>query len=145
MEGAYHPKKNFWNGIPLPPMKAATSNTSLVMASYYRYMFIEPTLSVALCIYCFLAVSSSEKLVIVGIILLLWLIAPIITWWASKPLAKQVSLLSENQNIFLRKLARKTWSYFEHFVEEKDNWLPPDNFQEQPEACNCSTLAYIPY
>ncbi len=56
------------------------------------------------------------------------------TWWASKPLAKQVSLLSENQNIFLRKLARKTWSYFEHFVEEKDNWLPPDNFQEQPEA-----------
>ena len=98
----------------------------------YSFMFIEPFLALSTLV--FLAVFSSVKLVIAGVILLLWLIAPIITWWASRPLAKQVSLLNEDQNIFLRKLARKTWSYFEHFVGEKDNWLPPDNFQEQPEA-----------
>jgi FtsZ-binding cell division protein ZapB len=36
------------------------------------------------------------------------------------------------QIIFLRKLARKTWAYFEQFVTQKDNWLPPDNYQEHP-------------
>ncbi len=29
-------------------------------------------------------------------------------------------------------MARKTWSFFEKFVGPEDNWLPPDNFQEQP-------------
>ena len=37
-----------------------------------------------------------------------------------------------NQLIFLRKLARKTWAFFETFVGEQDNWLPPDNYQEHP-------------
>src|SRR5690606_31354941 len=32
------------------------------------------------------------------------------------------------------KSARKTWSFFQEFVTEKENWLPPDNFQEHPEA-----------
>jgi cyclic beta-1,2-glucan synthetase len=34
--------------------------------------------------------------------------------------------------VFLQKLARKTWSFFEQFVVAEENWLPPDNFQEQP-------------
>src|SRR5665647_2535098 len=32
----------------------------------------------------------------------------------------------------LRKLARKTWAFFETFVGPEDHWLPPDNYQEQP-------------
>ncbi len=34
--------------------------------------------------------------------------------------------------IFLKKAARKIWYFFETFVEEKENWLPPDNYQEVP-------------
>ncbi|MES2882171.1 MAG: hypothetical protein V4676_08490, partial [Bacteroidota bacterium] len=34
--------------------------------------------------------------------------------------------------IYLRKLARKIWFFFETFITEADNWLPPDNYQEQP-------------
>src|SRR5690606_15357191 len=30
----------------------------------------------------------------------------------------------------LRLAARRTWRYFERFVTEEDNWLPPDNYQE---------------
>ena len=29
-------------------------------------------------------------------------------------------------------MARRTWLYFETFVGPDDNWLPPDNFQEEP-------------
>ena len=30
----------------------------------------------------------------------------------------------------LRRIARLTWRYFEVFVGPQDNWLPPDNFQD---------------
>ena len=29
-------------------------------------------------------------------------------------------------------VARRTWRFFETFVGAEDNWLPPDNFQEDP-------------
>ncbi len=100
-----------------------------LFASYYS-MWIEPVLATAVFIY--LTIYSPLKLEAAAPILLLWLATPFITWWLSKPVAKKVSLLTKEQNIFLRKLARKTYSYFERFVNEEDNWLPPDNYQEQP-------------
>ena len=33
---------------------------------------------------------------------------------------------------FLRSAARRTWRFFETFVGPTDNYLPPDNFQEDP-------------
>ena len=40
--------------------------------------------------------------------------------------------LTDKQYRFLRRLSRKTWSFFETFVGPDDNWLPPDNYQEHP-------------
>ena len=31
-----------------------------------------------------------------------------------------------------RLIARRTWRFFETFVTQEDQWLPPDNFQEDP-------------
>jgi cyclic beta-1,2-glucan synthetase len=33
----------------------------------------------------------------------------------------------------LRLIARRTWRFFETFVTEEEHFLPPDNFQEEPE------------
>ena len=104
------------------------SHSSFV--SSYSYMWIEPFLASALFIY--LEIYSLQKLNIAGPILFSWLVAPFIIWIISKPLAKEVSTLTTEQNLFLQKIARKTWSFFERFVEAQDNYLPPDNFQEQP-------------
>ena len=41
--------------------------------------------------------------------------------------------LSDAQRIFLHKLSRRTWRFFEDFVTEEENWLPPDNYQEKPD------------
>ncbi len=108
-------------------MEMAANST---LSTSYTTMWIEPTL--ALVIFIFLTIYSPEKLIIAGPILLLWLMAPALTWWTSKPLPKEASVLTGGQNIFLHKMARKTWSFFERFVEQEDNWLPPDNYQEQP-------------
>jgi cyclic beta-1,2-glucan synthetase len=120
-------KKNLleWN----PSSHVIHANQSGLQISYLL-MWIEPVLTVV--ILTFLAIYSPQKLTIAGPVLLLWFIAPFITWYASKPLEKQDAILTGDQNIFLQKLARKTWSFFEHFVVVQDNWLPPDNYQEQP-------------
>ena len=65
-----------------------------------------------------------------GPILILWLASPAIAWWISRPLARREARLTADQTLFLRKLARKTWAFFETFVGPEDHWLPPDNYQE---------------
>ena len=65
-------------------------------------------------------------------ILGLWFSSPAIAWWVSRRIRRREARLSFGQTIFLRKLARKTWAFFEEFVSLEDNWLPPDNYQEHP-------------
>jgi len=67
-------------------------------------------------------------------VLFLWFISPLIAWWISEPLKLREAKLDSNQLIFLRKISRKTWAFFETFVGPEDNWLPPDNYQEHPLA-----------
>ncbi len=114
-----------WN-----PSGNTKNNNRANLAASYMSMWIEIVLPAAVIIYLLNTIPG--KLITAGPIVLLWLVAPMITWWVSKPLARQAAALSDRQNIFLRKMARKTWGFFERFVSPHDNWLPPDNYQEQP-------------
>jgi cyclic beta-1,2-glucan synthetase len=116
-----------WN-----PSSHATHGDRSSLRASYGAMLIEPILITVVLV--ILAIYAPQKLIIAGPVLLLWLVAPFITWFTSKPLEKQVATLTIDQNIFLQKLARKTWGFFETFVVANDNWLPPDNYQEQPVA-----------
>ena len=79
-----------------------------------------------------LPIYSPIALVFASPLLILWGLSPAITWWVSMPVKKRGATLSTQQTMFLHKLARKTWAFFENFIGEEDNWLPPDNFQEAP-------------
>ena len=61
-----------------------------------------------------------------------WTGAPFWMWMISRPLKDIDYKLSEKDKTELRKYARRTWFYFERFVNEEQNWLPPDNYQEHP-------------
>jgi cellobiose phosphorylase len=65
--------------------------------------------------------------------IIVWSISPVIAWWLSRTIAAPAPFLNQNQKRFLRKASRKTWRYFEEFVNEEDNWLPPDNIHLNPE------------
>ena len=67
-----------------------------------------------------------------ALFLLAWLIAPAVADWISRPIKRRNADLGADQHIFLNKLARRTWAYFDRFVGPDDNWLPPDNVQEHP-------------
>ena len=63
----------------------------------------------------------------------LWIVSPAIARWISLPPApERQTAISDAQTRVLRRTARRTWRYFETFVTPTDNWLPPDNFQEDP-------------
>jgi cellobiose phosphorylase len=79
-----------------------------------------------------LAVMRPGALAAAAPVLSLWLAAPVLAWWLSRPLVRRITSLTREQSIFLRRIARKTWAYFEQFVVAADHWLPPDNFQERP-------------
>ena len=67
--------------------------------------------------------------------LLAWLFAPAIARNISLParLARRQTLTAEDRHR-LRIMARQTWSFFDTFVTPEQNMLPPDNFQEVPNA-----------
>ena len=66
------------------------------------------------------------------IVLFLWVVSPAVAFVLSRSTPSRRVLLPEGKERFLRTVARRTWNFFEEFVTEGDNFLPPDNFQEDP-------------
>lgn len=63
------------------------------------------------------------------VISIIWLIAPVISWYISKPIIHTKSISNEDKK-YLIEIGRKTWKYFEDNINEYNNFLPPDNYQE---------------
>ncbi|REL37729.1 glycosyltransferase 36 [Rhodohalobacter sp. SW132] len=76
--------------------------------------------------------TAPQYLWIVFPFFVIWAGAPFWLWFISKPVQKKEYTLSEKEKMELRKYARRTWFYFERFVNEEHFWLPPDNYQEKP-------------
>jgi cyclic beta-1,2-glucan synthetase len=93
-----------------------------------REMAIAPT--IALTSSFALGLFRPESLVFAAPWLLVWTASPFVAWWLSRPLRTPEPRLSQRQQHFLEKLSRKTWRYFEEFVTEEENWLPPDNIHQ---------------
>ena len=102
------------------------------LASSFRIMWFAPVLSCSL--FVVLLRLHQHALPAAMPFLLVWLLAPLIAWAISKPLVRAETKLEPLQTVYLRRLARKIWSYYEVLVGDEDHWLPPDNMQERPVA-----------
>lgn len=100
------------------------------LSGAFRLMWIAPVIAIAMSVY--LAIENPVALQSATIILLAWLVAPVIIWRLSLPVVHRQAKLSNEQNVFLHRLSRRTWAFFETYVGVEDNWLPPDNVQEHP-------------
>ncbi len=65
-------------------------------------------------------------------LLIAWILSPYIAYRISRPAEIEQEFLEIGQRYQLRRLARRTWFFFEQFVGPEDYWLPPDHFQESP-------------
>ena len=95
----------------------------------YRRMWLAPAIAVAALL---LGAARPEARWLTLPFAALWLAAPALAAWLSQPLHSRPVLLADGQRRFLRRMARKTWAYFERYVGAEDHWLPPDNVQELP-------------
>ena len=100
------------------------------LATSVKSMWIAPAIATATAI--LMAQSAAPALGQAAPILFLWFLSPAIAWWIGRPLARREARLTTDQTLFLRKLTRRTWAFFETFVGPDDQWLPPDNMQEDP-------------
>ena len=67
-------------------------------------------------------------------LLALWFAAPEIALAVTRSAEEPEPDFDAQDRAFLRLLARRSWLFFETFVRPEDNWLPPDNYQEAPQA-----------
>jgi cellobiose phosphorylase len=116
-----------WN----PPGDTDLTNRT-DLAGSYRKMWFAPVIAIAVAGY--LVYARPETLHIALPVLILWFVSPLVVCWISKPISPRKAKLAEDQILFLRKLSRRTWAFFETFVGPDDHWLPPDNYQEDPLA-----------
>ena len=108
-----------WTTSEETEKKAGTS-----FISYYKCMTGNWLLG-ALCIVIGTIFSNITSLII-GII---WIIAPIIACKISKEETNNQTLGKEDKE-YLNKIGEKTWKFFKDNINEKNNFLPPDNYQE---------------
>lgn len=62
---------------------------------------------------------------------LVWVLSPIFAWAMSQPIEEKRSVSAADRAFLLHEGAL-IWRYFADFLRPEDHWLPPDNWQEQP-------------
>ncbi|KQN55645.1 glycoside hydrolase family 94 protein [Erwinia sp. Leaf53] len=62
-----------------------------------------------------------------------WCLTPLLMSWLSHPAVRKAYLPNQQQKQLLRQTSREIWAFFETFATAKENWLPPDNYQEIPQ------------
>jgi cyclic beta-1,2-glucan synthetase len=112
------------------PFGSSTHSKPENYAAVYAYLWTGPVLSILLIIS--LAVFHPGALLVAAPVLIGWLLSPVVAWKFNQPSTTIKAGITSSQHIFLRKMARKTWTYFENFINEDSNWLPPDHYREYP-------------
>jgi cyclic beta-1,2-glucan synthetase len=102
------------------------------ISTYYRSMLHAPVVAV---LALFFAALPGGYGFLIGLpFAIMWVLSPLVAWYVSQSAETEDSLfVPEHVTIELRKIARRTWRFYETFVTAGDNYLPPDNFQERPE------------
>jgi cyclic beta-1,2-glucan synthetase len=101
------------------------------LPSIFRFMW--PTEAVTLLICGLILALRPGVMILAAPLLLVWALSPTIAYWVSRRVAAKQIRLAESEEQEARRIARRTWRFFETFVCQEDQWLPPDNFQEDPQ------------
>lgn len=99
--------------------------------AYLRFMCGAPLIS-AIAVPLIL-LTRPAAIFVAAPLLLLWSASPFIAHWISRITPADKEVLTTKEKNTVRRIARSTWRYFERLVGEEDHWLPPDNYQEDPQ------------
>ncbi|MCI9017118.1 MAG: hypothetical protein HFJ53_08180 [Clostridia bacterium] len=109
----------------------AEQKANVDLLSYYKFMFV----NVIAAIVSILLISNykiGSLTVIFYLIPILWLLAPAILYYISKEEVQKakVKLLNNQEIEYVLDIGKRTWKFFEKYMNKENNFLPPDNYQE---------------
>ncbi len=110
--------------------REAQRNTRVHLTGFYRSMWIVVAVSVLAVIA--ISLLNPPAIEFAAPIIAMWLLAPTVAWAISRPIIPLRPKLTPKDLVFLGTISRRTWRFFEIFIGPADNFLPPDNFQEDP-------------
>ena len=120
-------KKNMLEWVTAADVEKGDKNS---LRSYWNKMQLPLLLTLVLPV---LAFFLKPEALIPGILLFaMWGFSPWAAYRISRPDREESYEFSEEDVQELRKSARKIWRYFEEFMNYKNHYLAPDNFQEDP-------------
>lgn len=102
------------------------------LPGFVRFMW--PAEAICIVVTVLVVASGSRALPFASPFLIAWVLSPLIAFYVSRRRPEDKKELSASDVRVGRIIARRTWRFFETFVGDEDHWLPPDNFQEDPEA-----------
>ena len=97
------------------------------LSSYYKEMIAN--------------IITSAILIILGIIFgkvsfiffsIIFIIGPTWAWYISKEYREKEAIekISNDDRLYILAIGKRTWQYFKDNINEENNFLPPDNYQE---------------
>jgi len=109
----------------------AEKMTKKDIKSYYINMAPNIILGILGILYIFINAKNPFS-VLIFVISLLWLIAPAIMCYISKEIVvnNKKELLVDKDKQYVLEVGKRTWQFFKDYLVKENNYLPPDNYQE---------------
>lgn len=97
------------------------------LISYYKFMYVNLVFGIWNLV--FGIITNKFLIALLGI---LWIFAPIIVWYISKDVKKEkpIEKITKQDEDYLKEIGKKIWQYFKDNINEENNFMPPDNYQE---------------
>lgn len=100
----------------------AEKMSSDTLESYYKMMWAN--LVVGIIIFGFLNPFAE-------MVATIWILSPFFAWFISiENKEKNMKIQNEKDIEYLLEIGKRTWKYFEDYLNENTSFLPPDNYQE---------------
>jgi cellobiose phosphorylase len=120
-------RKNLLEWVTAADMESSLKND---LKSFWKRMWVSALWGAAVVALAALLLPGALPLAV--LLFVIWSSSPFIAYAISKPYSKEKQAVPQEDIRELRRLARKTWDYFDTFAGSGENFLPPDNYQEDP-------------
>lgn len=124
----------------------AENNAKTDILSYYKSMIGNVILGM-ICIAIVWIFPITLATILLAIVGGLWILSPWIAWYVSKEKIEpaKVTTLTTKEIEYIVEVGKRTWKFFDEHMNAENNYLPPDNYQEDriPQVVNRTSSTNI--
>ena len=113
-------KKNKCKMLEWVTAEDGEKNKKTSLKDYYKEMKILPIIGIC---FCFI------NIFLIRILGFCWIFAPIFAWYISIE-QNEIRNIDENDKKYLENIGKRTWNFFEDHINEENNYLMIDNYQD---------------